>query len=83
MMKADFVECKNDFRCWECSENCNIKTLFTLPDPIFMSVLNNSRSSNIGVMMLLGLPVKEAEEMYNIKIMSLIVARKQYLESQK
>lgn len=83
MMKVDFVQCKNDFRCWECTENCNIKTLFLLPEPAFMSVLNNSRASNIGAMMLFGLPVKEAERMQDIKVMSLIVARKKYLESQK
>lgn len=78
------VLCENEFRCWECSEDCNIKRLFLLPEPIFMSILNDSRAINIGSMMMLGgLSVKEAEEMHDIKTMSLIVARNKYLESQK
>lgn len=83
MKQVDFVLCQNEFRCWECTENCNIKTLFTLPEPVFMSILNNSRATNIGVTMSFGLPVEEAERMQDTKVMSLIVARKKYLESQK
>lgn len=83
MKQVDFVLCQNEFRCWECSENCNIKTLFLLPEDVFMSILNNSRATNISLTMSLGLPIEESERILDTKVTSLIVARKQYLESQK
>lgn len=82
-MLSPLVECKNNFRCWECHENCLTKFLFSLPESIFMAILHDSYSSNVGTMMIGGLSMKEAKELQNIKTMSLIVARKKFLECKK
>ena len=77
------VNCRNNYRCWECSENCFTKSLFILPEPVFMNILHDTYSASVGTMMALGLPMKKAEEIQNIKTMSIIVARQKFLESQK
>lgn len=77
------IECKNNYRCWECEKDCQVKKLFLLPENLFLAVLHESYSSNIGFMMAHGVPVKQAEELQNIKILTLITSREKFLEKNK
>lgn len=77
------IECKNNYRCWECKNNCHIKQLFLLPKNLFLAFLHDSYSSNIGFMMAHGVPMKQAEEFQNIKTLALITSREKFLEKNK
>lgn len=74
--------CKNNLRCWECKDNsCKMKLLFCLPEREFIRVLHDSYAPSIYFMTTKGIPLIQAEETQKIFTMSLIVARKKFLDS--
>lgn len=74
------INCINSYRCWECNCSCLVKQLFLLPESIFYTTLHDSYATSVGLMIASGLSVKQAEEIQNIKIMSLITARIKFIE---
>lgn len=76
-----FCCCSSNFRCWECPQNCPLKSSYLIQEEIFMALLNSTRSDLVGGYMTLGLSMSEAEEKAKISEMSLIVARRKIIEA--
>ena len=80
--EMSLIKCSNNFRCWECTENCQLKKSFLLPDELFMASIHECYSANIGFLITLGrLTAKEAKQIVDIKLMSVVTARKKFLET--
>ena len=59
------VECEQSLRCWECTKDCSIKDIFELPDPLFMTTLNDSFKATAGMLLASGLPFQEVERQHS------------------
>lgn len=57
-MDINETGCSNNYKCWNCNEDCSIKTLFLLPESIFMAVLNKARAPIFANLMLNGYSAK-------------------------
>lgn len=49
-----YLQLNCNYRCWECSQNCQIKKLFRLPDNIFYSIIIESLKPSAGMMITRG-----------------------------
>ena len=77
------VECEQSLRCWECTKDCSMKKIFELPEPLFMTALNDSFKANAGMMLASGLPFQEVENQKNLMIVTIVTSRKKYLEEKQ
>ena len=84
MNNASVVSCSSNFRCWECENDCTVKQSFSLPEELFMYILHESYSIDVGFLMTVNnLSSRDAEQMVQINFMSLITARMKFLQMQK
>lgn len=76
----DVIECTNDFKCWECNKDCDLKRIFLYDDQTFYSILNRSTKSLAGMMLVSGYSLDAAEKVKTEFTLMLVIARNEYLK---
>lgn len=78
-MDTKITSCNNSFRCWECQENCPVKTLFMLPKSYFYANLQKFYKVSVGMMLADNVPFLEAQKEQEIWVVTLVTSRTKFL----
>lgn len=74
----DITDCNK--RCWECSEDCQMKKMFLLPEPVFNNYIIESLKACAGMYIAKGgSPEIATKELQKMSV-TLSISRKKYLE---
>lgn len=66
--------------CWECSRDCPVKDLFTLPEPLFNITILDSLKPIAGFLITRGIPKEKVDKDYKITAVTFSITRKEYLK---
>ena len=70
-----------NIRCWECSEDCDIRKTFSLPDQLFYECILDWAKTIAGYLITANLiSYENCEKLLKITCVSLKLAREEYLK---
>lgn len=79
-MIFEITDCNK--RCWECSENCEMKKMFLLPESVFNNFIIESLKASMGMYIAKGGNPKIATDELQKTAVALSISRKKFLENQ-